>query len=355
MLALVMLCFVPAAVAHAGTYEVWSCAGPNGEPVPADGWTPEGGATFSSNVNACASGGGLFSALNGDFDHPFGTLMSWHFAAPANTRIQSYRLWRAATVGPSQPFETPVYTMARGQNVYDAAYLRENCPGNSCPGQGSTSAPLGNDNLVTEDNLAGIRDLWLNASCGGGPGAACRAGAGSGPYTVAFWMYRAAFVLRDDADPAFTAPPAGSLLGGGALAGPHGVSFAATDAGGGLHEAVVEVDGQRAAATNLGCAAPFTAVVPCKPAASGTVTLDTAALADGAHTVRVLVTDAGGNTAAAGPHTITTSNAPTGCAAADAPNLTTSLSRRSGTISRGGRCSCAASSRAPLPGRRCGS
>ena len=29
------------AVARAGTYEVWSCAGPDGAPVPADGWRPE--------------------------------------------------------------------------------------------------------------------------------------------------------------------------------------------------------------------------------------------------------------------------------------------------------------------------
>ncbi len=336
MLLLVLMCFVPT-VANAGTYEVWSCAGPNGEPIAADGWTPEGGASFSSNVNACASGGGLFSGLNGEFDHPVGTQMSWHFAAPAETRIQSYRVWRAAVVGPSVPFETPVYTMARGQNVYDGAYLRENCPGHGCSGQGSTSAPLGNANLVTEDNLAGIRDLWLNASCGGGAGSACRAAAGSEPYTAAFWMYRAAMVLRDDVDPVFTTPPAGTLNGGGALAGAHGVSFAATDAGGGLQEAVLEVDGQRAAAANLGCAPPYTAVVPCKLAASGTVTLDTAALADGAHSVRVLVSDASGNRAAFGPFSITTSNAPTSCAAADAPNLTTTLSRRSATIAYGGR------------------
>ena len=109
-----------------------------------------------------------------------------------------------------------------------------------------------------------------------------------------------------------------------------------TDVGGGLQEAVIEVDGQRAAATNLGCAPPYTAVVPCKLAASGTVTLDTAALADGAHSVRVLVTDVSGNAAAFGPFPITTSNAPTSCAPADAANLTTRVSRR-GDIGYGGR------------------
>jgi hypothetical protein len=335
MLVLVLMCSVPA-VAQAGTYEVWTCAGPHGEPIAADGWAPEGGASFSSNVNACGSGGGLFSGLNGDFDHPVGTQMSWHFAAPANTRIASYRIWRAAVVGASQPYETPVYTMARGQNVYDGAYLRENCPGTGCSGQGSTATPLAAGNLVTEDNLTGVRDIWLNASCGGGGGSFCRASAGTGPYTSAFWMYRAAIVLRDDADPAFSAPPTGTLLGGGALAGAHGVSVAATDSGGGLLEAAIEVDGQRVASNAFGCAPPFTQVVPCKLAASTTVQYDTAALADGAHSVRVLVTDASGNTAAYGPVSITTSNAPSSCAAAAAPDLTTRVSRR-GSIGYGGR------------------
>ena len=39
----VLLALLLPAVAHAGTYEVWSCAGPDGKPVPADGWAPEGG------------------------------------------------------------------------------------------------------------------------------------------------------------------------------------------------------------------------------------------------------------------------------------------------------------------------
>ena len=57
-------------------------------------------------------------------------------------------------------------------------------------------------------------------------------------------MYRGAFVLQDDSDPVFTSPPAGSLPASGTLAGTHGASFSATDAGGGLYEAVIEVDGQ---------------------------------------------------------------------------------------------------------------
>ena len=51
LLAVLLALLVPA-VAHAGTYEVWSCAGPDGKPVPADGWAPEGGAAFRARRTA---------------------------------------------------------------------------------------------------------------------------------------------------------------------------------------------------------------------------------------------------------------------------------------------------------------
>jgi hypothetical protein len=149
-------------------------------------------------------------------------------------------------------------------------------------------------------------------------------------------MYRAAIVLQDDTDPVFTSLPSGSLTAGGTLAGPHSVSFAATDTGSGLHEAVIEVDGRAVAVQRLGCSMPFTATVPCKKAASGTVTLDTASLPDGAHSVRVLVWDATrSNSAVLGPFAITTANSPTTCG--PAPSAAVTLATRRRTISYGGR------------------
>jgi hypothetical protein len=335
MLLLVLMCFVPSK-AHAGTYQVFSCSGPNGEAVPADGWRAEGHAEHSSPVNACASGGGLYAGLNGVVAHAANAAtVTWHFQVPASLKIHSYQMWRAAGVQPNTDNASPVYWMARQSNQYVGAYVvgGENCPGWQCRGLGDASKRFAPANLIGEGPLTDVRDLYLNAGCGGETGRACAAASSDVAW---FRMYGAAITLQDDSDPVFGSPPAGSLLGGGALAGAHGVSFAATDVGGGLHEAVIEVDGQRAAATNLGCAPPYTAVVPCKLAVSGTVTLDTAALADGAHSVRVLVTDVSGNAAAFGPFPITTSNAPTSCAPADAANLTTRVSRR-GDIGYGGR------------------
>jgi hypothetical protein len=151
-------------------------------------------------------------------------------------------------------------------------------------------------------------------------------------------MYRALFLLQDDSDPVFTSPPSGTLTAGGPLAGPRGVSFSATDVGSGLYQAFIEVDGQRVATQNLGCTPPFTATVPCKPSASASLTLDTAALPDGTHSVRVLAVDATGtNTAAFGPFTITTSNAPTTCAPGEAAGLSVAFDRKRRTIAYGGK------------------
>jgi hypothetical protein len=335
MLLLVLLCFVPS-TAHAGTYQVFSCSGPNGEPVAADGWRAEGHAEHSSPANACASGGGLYAGLNGVVAHPANAAtVTWHFQVPASLKIHSYQLWRAAGVQPNTGNASPVYWMARQSNQYVGAYVvgGENCPGWQCAGLGDASRRFAPANQIGEGPLTDVRDLYLNAGCGGTNGTACAAASTDVAW---FRMYKAAITLQDDSDPVFASPPAGSLLGTGTLAGTHGVSFSATDVGGGLHEAVIEVDGQRVAAANLGCAPPYTAVVPCKTAVSGTVSLDTATLADGPHSARVLVTDVSGNTAAFGPFSITTSNAPTACAPADAASLTVRPSRR-GSIGYGGR------------------
>ena len=73
-------------------------------------------------------------------------------------------------------------------------------------------------NLVTESNLADVRDLFLNAGCGGASGYNCTAEDSPDPDAVYLRIYRAAVVLQDDADPTFTTPPAGSLTAGGTLA-----------------------------------------------------------------------------------------------------------------------------------------
>ncbi len=334
LLLLVLLCLVPA-TAQAGTYEVWGCAGPDGRPIAADGWGAEGTVAGSSTSNQCAAGQGLYAVLSDNVDLPANqSTLSWHFKAPADTRVVRYRLWRwaFASVGAEG---APMYILYQGKIQFDDSHIGDICSQfERCASRGVVSTPFSDANLVTSQPLADVRDLWMNVGCGGS--GTCRAGAAPGDYSTGYRLYRSAVVLQDDTDPAFGAPPAGSLFAGGTLAGSHGVSFSATDTGSGVQQATLEVDGTPAATKTLGCAPPYTATVPCKLSASETVTLDTATLTDGQHSVRLLLADASGNSAAYGPFTITTANTPTTCAAGVASELVTTRDRR-GTIAYGGR------------------
>jgi hypothetical protein len=335
----VLLALLVPAAAHAGTYEVWACADSAGKPVPADGWRSEGYGYYSSPANACTGGNGLYAGLNGAFAHAANAeTLTWHFHVDAPLKIASYRLWRAVRTEANSFNASPVYWMARQQNSYTGAYVvgPENCPG--CGGLGDTTNHFAAANLVAESNLADVRDLFLNAGCGGATGYNCTAEAGTAPDAVSFRMYRSQITLQDDADPVFTSTPSGSLTAGGVLSGTQGLSFSASDSGGGVLRYELEVDGGHTVAEQVICARPYTAVVPCKTAASGSLSFDTATLADGPHTMRVLVVDATAtNVAAYGPFAITTSNAPSSCAPAEGTGLSVALDRKRSTIAYGGR------------------
>ncbi|MDX8151666.1 hypothetical protein SK069_08690 [Patulibacter brassicae] len=89
-------------------------------------------------------------------------------------------------------------------------------------------------------------------------------------------------------------------------AGPTGISFGATDQGGGVYRMGIEVDGQVLSTVNLagdpcrawpGTERTFLAPKPCPSSVGGVSTFDTKDLPEGVHTVRVLVEDAAGNQA----------------------------------------------------------
>ena len=209
MLAVVLLCLAPAA-ARAGTYEVWTCAGPDGEPAPADGWLAEGGAVLEPGQRL-RSGGGLYAGLNGAFDHP-NRRPTWHFKAPANTKIRATGSGARRTSTRTAAYETPIYTMTGKLNLYDGAYVVEQCPAPGCRGRGlGYHAARPPANLVADPTSPTCATCCSTRHCGGGA-PADRVPSGRDrrdPDTSSFRMYRAAFVLQDDSDPVFTSPPAG--------------------------------------------------------------------------------------------------------------------------------------------------
>ncbi len=111
----------------------------------------------------------------------------------------------------------------------------------------------------------------------------------------------------------------GDLAGPGPLAGVAALSFAASDRGGGVHRAVLEVDGRELAVVPVGdercrdllpgARREFAHRAPCPAAAGATVALDTRRLADGRHVIAVHVEDAAGNrTTVHGPSAATVAN-----------------------------------------------
>jgi hypothetical protein len=321
VVALALALLVPA-TGTAGTYSVWSCTGPDGTGSPTDAWRAEGGALYSNPVDNCATGGGLFAHINGDFDHPANTtLMIWRFAAPENTSIAGYRIWRSAQVGPTSYNATPVFWIAWPQPGFISANVKEpHCAGHECSALGDPARPFGAGNLVTATGMSGIKDLYFVAACGGTTGFICRAAdSPPGRDAVNFRIHGTDITMRDDLDPELSAPSGTLIEPGRKLAGVHGVSVAAKDEGSGLYDILLEVDGQVVASapvsTNSGrCVKPFRTVVPCKLSATATASLDTATLPDGAHALRVIVRDATeSNQAVYGPLQIVTANATNRC------------------------------------------
>ena len=143
--------------------------------------------------------------------------------------------------------------------------------------------------MVAETGID-VGGLFAYADCnpGGCP-------AGSAPQLMS--IPRADFTLRDLADPVLVGTPSGDLLDSTQpLTGVRSASFSASDQGGGVYQAILEVDGAPVTSAIIDdngghCVPPFTGAVPCKPSASGTLSYNTAALPDGSHSFRLVITD----------------------------------------------------------------
>ncbi|WP_320670254.1 hypothetical protein [Patulibacter defluvii] len=116
-------------------------------------------------------------------------------------------------------------------------------------------------------------------------------------------IHRATFTLEDRDAPIVTTA-SGDAVTNTTWAGPTGISFGATDQGGGVHRLAIEVDGQVASYVPLaeapcrpwpGSERTFLSPKPCPGTIGGLQTFDTKDLPEGIHTVRVLVEDAAGN------------------------------------------------------------
>ncbi len=322
---LVLLLAAPAiqpSPANAGTYDVYTCTQPNGDPAPVDGWTP-----FTNNPNMvaedeCAQGGWLAAGMLGWKEVSVAAESGWTFLPPAGTRIKQatlhyeYNNSDFQDTGSATAFES-LEAPYRGSRSFKTCVHSEGC---------CCSGPW--EGRVSEHNLVTVPEQDLEPEQGQGGGSGPPAGitmvsgcenpdGGAEPHCYGASLKYAAVALLSMATITLEAnsPPqvtvvGGSLTTGTELEGTQTLAITGTDSGSGIYQAILEVDGKEAQSTtvdnndghcqDVGQTADgrpaFLYVVPCKPEVNDQfVSFDLSDIPDGLHKLTVLVTDAAGN------------------------------------------------------------
>ena len=319
MTALVLLVAAPAiqpSPANAGTYDVFSCTQPDSAAAPVDGWT-----SFSNNSNMlaeddCAQGRDLTAGMLGWVEVPVGAESGWTFLPPVGTSIKQAVLhWdhdNADNVdtGSATAFEwlTAPY---RGSRPFDSCVHSLGC---CCS---TALVHLSPETLVTvptpalEPEPGGpAAGITMAAGCTtdlGGGGDHCDGAARE--FAAYSGIAAATITLEDDSPPQVTVV-GGTLTTGTELEGMQTLALSGTDAGSGIYQAILEVDGRAAQSTtidsngghceNVGQTtdgrSAYLYVQPCKLEINDQyVSFDLSGIPDGPHRLTVLANDAAGN------------------------------------------------------------
>lgn len=296
-----------AAPAHAGTMRYWSCQTAGGVATSATGWTGVIGSWNYSNASEGCSGGGPMQLdatpqLNVPTNQGGAV---WTYQAPANTTISTARVVWGGWLNGADYSASVGMTVNRDSSAYDGAHVLDNCQ--FFAGCSSVAAAARTYSVNADRLLIGL-------GCGGSDGAVC--GAGDRGHLR---IYSAGIDLVDDSAPSPAAAASGSALRAGTLAGGESLIVPVTDTGVGVADIEVKLDGAvvvpRANIDNNGgkCVpieGGYKWPVPCRLAATATVTVPTAAVADGAHMLTATVWDAAGNPAVLVNQKVTTDNVP---------------------------------------------
>ena len=281
----VLVALVLSAVpAHAASYTVWSCQGPNGEPLPGTAWTGSTTGTGATATTDCATGMRAGLAAGRSNGRAAGVLS---FAAPAGVRITAFELQRTLRASVGGLFSTGY--VANVQSVDPAGPLGAGCSG------GGLSLPstcsIGDPPLTAEGlSIAGIA---IAAGCSQD---ACPSSTPAAEATLA----RSRVVLEDPQGPVTTAS-GGTLKDTDRVV--RSVVVTARDGGSGVASITANVDGGGSAASGGGgtCAAPYVIAQPCPTSREATFGVDTGPLKPGDHVVTGTATDAAGLTTSWGP------------------------------------------------------
>ena len=280
-----------AAPAGAATYTVYSCRGPEGTPVSTRAWQADPG--DAGVADSCAKGGALSATLDGRGEAPR-QLSGVRFIAPAGTAIAGYQVHLSAMTEKS---EVRVQAGLAAGSVLSVPPVTAGCLDAGCV-FGDELDPLSDQNLVKGGALPNPA-LALVAACTAEL-FGC-AGQGDRPLASAR-LWRSAVDVLDDEPPAI-GTASGSLLAPGAVTGRAVVTAPVTDAGGGVADVTLSLDGAEAAHSTPGgaCAEPFDVAAPCPAEWPASFEVDTSTLSAGAHAVELRATDAAGQVSSSGP------------------------------------------------------
>ena len=302
-----------ASTADAATYSVWACANGSGTPLGVGSFMPNagsGGVQSTCGEPSVPVGALLGRALAVSAEAPGG---GWVVAAAKGTRITSLDVWWTwqATAGGAirvyalgNAFLDPTGALdpfdGKGRCCSDSAFVNLK-PG--AFGVLTTTSPGVAFAQLNHQSFPKLRGLDGRGIALAGLEAVCVSGCGSGEPVAQFQAYRVKTIVED------AAPPAGKADGlrDGLRVGPGSpVDVAATDAGGGVREVSLRVDGnvvQRLPAgadcadvdPSNGDPLEYNLMQPCPSTLTGQLALSAAQMPDNEpHQVTAVATDAAG-------------------------------------------------------------
>jgi hypothetical protein len=298
--------------AAAGIYHVYSCSRPDGRLAPTDGWGTSsigGVGPDSGDSNTCARGGSLSAVVSAQAQQNAYTGPEWIFTAPPGTRIAGGALTATLTSPHGQAW------LGSPNPTYDAADVIVNCQFNEPCGQSGVFTG------VFPILSPGGTSIYAIAVCVGPYEGATTCPAASG-VDAAISVSAANIALTTTTAPSASAV-GGSLLDDQVLDGPQNILITASDPGPGVYEAIFQLDGrtvsspvidtnngrcQNAGGTSDGTAA-FLYLQPCPSQLNSVeVPFDPAVAPEGPHDLKVLVSDAAGNTTTILDHQVVVDN-----------------------------------------------
>jgi hypothetical protein len=299
--------------AEAGVYHVYSCRTPSGGDAPTEGWRELKIGDARLEDSCGRSGGALVAGVTEQPTREADTdTASWGFEAPPGELIAGATLWRSGDADGGTTYGGASYKFwfAGPLNIENPSNAFGACEGGiQCPqGLGSPGQPLASDNIVAVPPANLGSHLYIDASCVGSTGVKCPTNPPDpNGYEAVVYLYAADIELEDSTSPGVS-DVSGELETAATLKGISDVAFDATDAGSGVYQAVVSVDGQVVQRTGLdenegrcvdvGSTDGLPAFLwpqPCAGSVSGDVAFDSTKVANGGHHLVVTVTDAAGN------------------------------------------------------------